>query len=424
MRALRGVYTALAEDARQEAMSPAAEWLLDNFHIVSAAARDIQHDLPPSFFRRLPRVAADEFAGLPRIYALALELIRIERRPARRAAAAAIHQRLPVGHAADDRRAVGVAERAQAGADRAPARARRRARRRSRAHRLAADRAGRARSRRRRAATDQWPDAGPSRVRHAAAAALARATATPASRAAATSSTTALAARGETIEDAIRAEGQHQAAEQAAMANLIGSLRLIVDVRLERVLRERQPGRAGAAARSGRRLRPDGLPQPRPLSPRGRGAGRADRRGAAALALKSVERARQVARADAGRAGGARRLSPDRRRPAAVRAQRRLAAATCGSGSGACFFALRHARSTSARSRPAPRCSSAVAVVYAARARLARRRRSLLVALLDARAGQRAGDSDRAAPDQLPDSAAPAAAARARRGARRRRGRW
>src|SRR4029079_10492779 len=76
MRALREVYTALAEDARQEASSPAAEWLLDNFHIVSAAARDIHHDLPPSFFKRLPRVAADEFAGLPRIYAVALELIR------------------------------------------------------------------------------------------------------------------------------------------------------------------------------------------------------------------------------------------------------------------------------------------------------------------------------------------------------------
>src|SRR6185295_2061064 len=75
MRALREVYRALAEDARQEAMPPAAEWLLDNFHIISAASRDIHHDLPPSFFKRLPQVAAEEFAGLPRIYALALELI-------------------------------------------------------------------------------------------------------------------------------------------------------------------------------------------------------------------------------------------------------------------------------------------------------------------------------------------------------------
>jgi len=75
MRALRAIYAALSDDARREAVSPAAEWLLDNFHVVSAASRDIQHDLPASFFRRLPRVASDEFAGLPRIYALAIELI-------------------------------------------------------------------------------------------------------------------------------------------------------------------------------------------------------------------------------------------------------------------------------------------------------------------------------------------------------------
>src|SRR5438093_8520517 len=74
---LRQVYTSLADDAKRgEPSSPAAEWLLDNFHIVLAALRDIHHDLPPAFFRRLPRIAADEFAGLPRIYAMALELIR------------------------------------------------------------------------------------------------------------------------------------------------------------------------------------------------------------------------------------------------------------------------------------------------------------------------------------------------------------
>lgn len=67
----------MAEDARRGApASQAAEWLLDNFHVVSAAARDIVRDLPASFFRRLPTIAADEFAGVPRVYALALELIR------------------------------------------------------------------------------------------------------------------------------------------------------------------------------------------------------------------------------------------------------------------------------------------------------------------------------------------------------------
>src|SRR5918994_3864207 len=76
-RALRDVYTALARDAAGgEPTSPAAEWLLDNFHIILTALRDIHHDLPAGFFRRLPWIAADEFAGLPRIYAMALELIR------------------------------------------------------------------------------------------------------------------------------------------------------------------------------------------------------------------------------------------------------------------------------------------------------------------------------------------------------------
>lgn len=76
--ALRRVYTSLTDDAKRgEPSSPAAEWLLDNFHIVLAALRDIRHDLPPAFFRRLPQIAADEFAGLPRIYAMALESIRL-----------------------------------------------------------------------------------------------------------------------------------------------------------------------------------------------------------------------------------------------------------------------------------------------------------------------------------------------------------
>jgi cyclic beta-1,2-glucan synthetase len=76
-RALSSIYIALAEDARRgEPASPAAEWLLDNFHVVASAARDVVKDLPPAFYRRLPRIAADEFAGMPRIYALALELIR------------------------------------------------------------------------------------------------------------------------------------------------------------------------------------------------------------------------------------------------------------------------------------------------------------------------------------------------------------
>src|SRR6478735_4138898 len=76
MRALREVYVTLTDDGRVgEERTPAAEWLLDNFHLISAAARDIRHDLPSSFYQRLPVVASDEFAGLPRVYAMAVEII-------------------------------------------------------------------------------------------------------------------------------------------------------------------------------------------------------------------------------------------------------------------------------------------------------------------------------------------------------------
>ena len=62
-RALRGVYQLLVDEARHESLSPAAEWLHDNFHLVSAVARDIQHDLPAPFFKRLPRIISDESAA-------------------------------------------------------------------------------------------------------------------------------------------------------------------------------------------------------------------------------------------------------------------------------------------------------------------------------------------------------------------------
>src|SRR6476661_8745690 len=76
MRALREVYVTLTDDGKVgEERTPAAEWLLDNFHLLSAAARDIRHDLPSSFYQRLPVVASDEFAGLPRVYAMAVEII-------------------------------------------------------------------------------------------------------------------------------------------------------------------------------------------------------------------------------------------------------------------------------------------------------------------------------------------------------------
>src|SRR5207247_7242033 len=60
---------------RQEVLGPDAEWLLDNYHIVAENLREVRHDLPRGYYRKLPKLADGPFAGLPRVYALGLELI-------------------------------------------------------------------------------------------------------------------------------------------------------------------------------------------------------------------------------------------------------------------------------------------------------------------------------------------------------------
>ncbi|MGD1148848.1 MAG: glucoamylase family protein [Thermoanaerobaculaceae bacterium] len=77
IRALGAAYRYLADDVhRGVAVPPAAEWLLDNFHLVESEARAVRHDLPVRYYRKLPKLAAREFSGKARIHAMALELIR------------------------------------------------------------------------------------------------------------------------------------------------------------------------------------------------------------------------------------------------------------------------------------------------------------------------------------------------------------
>ena len=52
-----------------------AEWLLDNYYLVQQVIRQVRQDLPRGFYRQLPLLAEAPFAGLPRIYVLASELI-------------------------------------------------------------------------------------------------------------------------------------------------------------------------------------------------------------------------------------------------------------------------------------------------------------------------------------------------------------
>ena len=52
-------------------LSPAAEWLLDNFHVVEAQFKEIHEGMPSSYFRALPVLQDGPLAGLPRVYGIA-----------------------------------------------------------------------------------------------------------------------------------------------------------------------------------------------------------------------------------------------------------------------------------------------------------------------------------------------------------------
>ena len=48
-------------------VSPAAEWLLDNFHLIEAQLKEILDGLPRRYFRDLPVLSDPPLAGLPRV---------------------------------------------------------------------------------------------------------------------------------------------------------------------------------------------------------------------------------------------------------------------------------------------------------------------------------------------------------------------
>ena len=75
-RKLVAAYRTLVEAIRGgRAISPAAEWLVDNFHIVEEQLREIREDLPKSYYHELPKLAEGELKDYPRIYAVAFALI-------------------------------------------------------------------------------------------------------------------------------------------------------------------------------------------------------------------------------------------------------------------------------------------------------------------------------------------------------------
>jgi cyclic beta-1,2-glucan synthetase len=68
LAAYRSIAAAAGEGA---AITPAAEWLIDNYHLVEEQIRQIKDDLSPRFYKQLPKLAAGPLAGYPRVFGIA-----------------------------------------------------------------------------------------------------------------------------------------------------------------------------------------------------------------------------------------------------------------------------------------------------------------------------------------------------------------
>jgi cyclic beta-1,2-glucan synthetase len=71
-RVLLEYYRSTAEAIQHDqAITPAAEWLVDNFYIVEEQLREIRDDLPPGFYRKLPKLKVGHLEGFPRVFGVA-----------------------------------------------------------------------------------------------------------------------------------------------------------------------------------------------------------------------------------------------------------------------------------------------------------------------------------------------------------------
>ncbi|HSO47945.1 MAG TPA: hypothetical protein VLQ68_08450, partial [Rhizobiaceae bacterium] len=68
LAAYRNTVDAIGEG---RAITPASEWLVDNYHLVERHIREIHSDLPPGFYQQLPKLTDGPFAGYPRVFGLA-----------------------------------------------------------------------------------------------------------------------------------------------------------------------------------------------------------------------------------------------------------------------------------------------------------------------------------------------------------------
>jgi hypothetical protein len=73
---LTGVHGLMTDAvAADRQITPAGEWLLDNFYLIEEQIRTAKRHLPKPYSRELPRLLNGASAGLPRVYDIALEVI-------------------------------------------------------------------------------------------------------------------------------------------------------------------------------------------------------------------------------------------------------------------------------------------------------------------------------------------------------------
>ncbi len=69
---LRAAYRSISEAIHDgRTITPAAEWLIDNSHVVAEQIREIRASLPPGYYRQLPKLADGPFKNYPRVFGLA-----------------------------------------------------------------------------------------------------------------------------------------------------------------------------------------------------------------------------------------------------------------------------------------------------------------------------------------------------------------
>ena len=75
-RVLQSMYSLLSTAIlNKEAISPAAECFVDNWHIIEDQLAIVQQDLPKNYYYELPKLSAGTLKGYPRVYAISLIMV-------------------------------------------------------------------------------------------------------------------------------------------------------------------------------------------------------------------------------------------------------------------------------------------------------------------------------------------------------------